>query len=30
VFILWILFVPAVWFLVQLDLNRAARGGPRR
>jgi hypothetical protein len=30
VFILWILFAPAVWFLVQLDLNRAARSGPRR
>lgn len=27
-FILWLVFAPAVWFLVQLDLNRAARGGP--
>lgn len=25
IFILWILFSPAVWFLVQMDLNRAAR-----
>ena len=24
IFILWILFLPAVWFLVQRDLNRAA------
>jgi hypothetical protein len=24
-FILWIVFTPAVWFLVQMDLNRAAR-----
>lgn len=26
IFILWIVFAPAAWFLVQLDLNRAARG----
>ena len=25
IFILWILFSPAVWFLVQMDLNAAAR-----
>ncbi len=25
IFILWIVFLPAVWFLVQADLNRAAR-----
>lgn len=25
IFILWLVFAPAVWFLVQLDLNRAAR-----
>ena len=25
IFILWIVFPPVVWFLVQLDLNRAAR-----
>ena len=25
VFVLWIVFPPAVWFLVQIDLNRAAR-----
>lgn len=24
IFVLWILFFPAVWFMVQLDLNRAA------
>ena len=24
IFVLWIIFVPAVWFLVQVDLNRAA------
>lgn len=27
IFILWIVFTPAVWFLVQSDLNRAARSG---
>ena len=26
IFILWIVFSPAVWFLVQMDLNNAARG----
>ena len=26
IFILWIIFAPAVWFLVQQDLNRAAEG----
>ena len=26
IFILWIVFSPAVWFLVQRDLNAAARG----
>ena len=26
VFILWLVFPPVVWFLVQMDLNRAARG----
>ena len=25
IFILWIVFSPAVWFLVQSDLNRAAK-----
>ena len=25
IFILWIVFTPIVWFLVQMDLNRAAR-----
>ena len=25
-FILWIVFPPAVWFIVQSDLNRKARG----
>ena len=25
IFVLWIVFFPAVWFLVQMDLNRAAR-----
>ena len=24
IFVLWIIFFPAVWFLAQLDLNRAA------
>ena len=24
IFILWLVFSPAVWFLVQIDLNRAA------
>ncbi len=28
IFILWILFPPAVWFLVQRDLNAAAEGRP--
>ena len=27
IFILWLVFSPVVWFLVQLDLNRAARSG---
>ena len=27
IFILWIVFAPVVWFLVQSDLNRAARFG---
>ena len=27
IFILWIVFAPVVWFLVQTDLNRAARYG---
>jgi hypothetical protein len=26
IFILWLVFSPVVWFLVQMDLNRAARG----
>lgn len=26
IFILWIVFAPVVWFLVQSDLNRAAQG----
>ena len=26
IFVLWIVFLPAVWFLVQRDLNAAARG----
>ena len=26
-FILWIVFAPAVWFIVQTDLNRKASGG---
>ena len=26
IFILWIVFSPAVWFLVQMDLNNAAGG----
>ena len=26
IFILWLVFGPAAWFLVQLDLNRAAKG----
>lgn len=29
IFILWIVFAPAVWFLVQRDLNAAARGNRR-
>ena len=28
IFILWIIFPPAVWFLVQRDLNAAAEGRP--
>lgn len=28
IFILWIVFGPAVWFLAQRDLNAAARGMP--
>ena len=28
IFILWIIFPPAVWFLVQGDLNAAAEGRP--
>ncbi len=28
IFILWILFPPAVWFLAQRDLNAAAEGRP--
>lgn len=28
IFILWIVFGPAVWFLVQRDLNAAAEGRP--
>ena len=28
IFILWIVFAPAVWFLVQRDLNAAAEGRP--
>ncbi len=28
IFILWIVFSPVVWFLVQSDLNRAARRMP--
>ena len=27
IFILWLVFGPVVWFLVQMDLNRAARYG---
>lgn len=27
IFILWLVFAPVVWFLVQSDLNRAARFG---
>lgn len=27
-FILWIVFTPVVWFLVQWDLNKAARSQP--
>ena len=27
IFILWLVFGPVVWFLVQMDLNRAARSG---
>ena len=27
IFILWLVFAPVVWFLVQSDLNRAARLG---
>ncbi len=26
IFILWLVFAPVVWFIVQTDLNRAARG----
>lgn len=26
IFILWLVFAPAVWFLVQKDLNQAAQG----
>lgn len=29
IFILWIVFAPAVWFLVQRDLNAAAEGDQR-
>ena len=29
IFILWIVFAPAVWFLVQRDLNAAAKGNRR-
>lgn len=29
IFILWIVFSPVVWFLVQSDLNRAAGGASR-
>lgn len=29
IFILWIVFAPAVWFLVQRDLNAAAEGNQR-
>ena len=28
IFILWIVFAPAVWFLVQRDLNAASEGRP--
>ncbi len=28
IFILWLVFPPVVWFLVQMDLNRAARSSP--
>ncbi len=27
-FLLWIVFSPAVWFVVQLELNKKAGGGP--